>query len=109
MGQVSILRVSFSATWKIKNNGRKEWDRKNVDYIYQSGDKLHKISGYDLSKSVPVGATTDIVVDMEAPKTPGTYTTYWTLKKGEDEFCKVSLSIVVKEEPPAEPSATPTP
>ncbi len=79
-----------------------------MDYIYQSGDKFHKVSGYDLSKSVPVGVTTDIVVDMESPKNPGTYTTYWTLKKGEDEFCKVSLTIVVKE-PPVEPSATTTP
>ena len=101
-------RVSFVAIWKVKNNGKKEWDRKEVDYIYQSGDKFHKISGYDLSKSVPVGVATDIVVDMEAPKNPGTYTTYWTLKKGEDEFCKVSLSIVVKE-PPVGPSATASP
>jgi len=101
-------RVSFIATWKIKNNGKKEWDRKIVDYIYQSGDKFHKISGYDLSKSVPVGVTTDITVDMEAPKNPGTYTTYWTLKNDSSEFCKVSLSIVVKE-PPVEPSATVSP
>ena len=79
-----------------------------MDYIYQSGDKFHIISGYDLSKSVPVGVTTDIVVDMEAPKNPGTYTTYWTLKKGDAKFCKVSLTIVVKE-PPVEPSTTPTP
>jgi len=101
-------RVSFDATWKIKNNGKKEWDRQDVDYIYESGDKFHKVSGYDLRKSVPVGVTTDVVVAMEAPKNTGTYTTYWTLRTGTGEFCKLGLTIVVNE-PPVEPSATTSP
>lgn len=101
-------RVEFDAIWRVKNTGKREWDRKDTDYIYDSGDKLHLISGYDISETVLVGQNIDIIVDMEAPKNPGTYTTFWTLKRNEAEFCKVSLTIVVRVQP-VEPSATATP
>lgn len=89
-------RKTFDATWRVKNIGKKEWDKNSVDFVYISGDKLQTQDGYDLKKTVPVGATVDLTVAMQARKNPGTYTTYWAVRIGSDEFCKVSLRIDVK-------------
>ena len=75
---------------------KKKWDRTSVDYIYSSGDKFHKISGYDMSSNVTVGESIDLGVDMQAPKNSGTYTTTWTMRAGSKTFCNMTLTIVVK-------------
>jgi len=89
-------RVDFDATWKVKNIGKKNWDKGSIDYVYLSGDKFHKVAGYDLSTTVKVGETTSLVVDMLSPKNAGTYTTNWTLRASANTFCTISLTIVVK-------------
>jgi hypothetical protein len=89
-------RDDFDAVWTVKNIGQKKWDRTGVDYIYSSGDKFHKISGYDLSSNVNVGESIDLGVDMQAPKNSGTYTTTWTMRAGSKTFCSMTLTIVVK-------------
>ncbi len=89
-------RDDFDAVWTVRNIGQKKWDRTGVDYIYSSGDKLHKISGYDLSSNVSVGESIDLGVDMQAPKNSGTYTTTWTMRSGSKTFCTMTLTIVVK-------------
>jgi hypothetical protein len=89
-------RDDFDAVWKVKNIGQKNWDRNGVDYFYASGAKLHKVAGYDMNGSVAVGATTDIIVDMTAPKDSGSYSTTWNLKAGSKTFCNMSLRITVR-------------
>lgn len=89
-------RADFDATWTVKNIGKKNWDRTSVDYIYASGTKMHKISGYDLSEDVNKGGNIGLGVDMRAPKDPGTYTTNWTMRVGSKTFCPLIFTIVVK-------------
>lgn len=89
-------RDDFDAIWTVTNIGQKNWDRNSVDYVFSSGDKLHKVSGYDLSKNVRVGDSLDLGVDMQAPKNSGTYTTTWTMRSGDKKFCTMVLTIVVK-------------
>jgi len=89
-------RDDFDAVWTVTNIGQKNWDRNSVDYVFSSGDKLHKVSGYDLSKNVRVGDSLDLGVDMQAPKNSGTYTTTWTMRSGDKKFCTMNLTIVVK-------------
>ena len=89
-------RDDFDAVWTVKNIGQKKWDRTSVDYIYSSGDKFHKISGYDMTSNVTVGESIDLGVDMQAPKNSGTYTTTWTMRAGSKTFCNMTLTIVVK-------------
>jgi Ig-like domain-containing protein len=89
-------RDDFDAVWTVKNIGQKKWDRTAVDYIYSSGDKFHKISGYDMTSNVNVGESIDLGVDMQAPKNSGTYTTTWTMRAGSKTFCTMTLTIVVK-------------
>jgi len=89
-------RIDFDAKWKVKNIGKRDWENNSVDYIYLTGDKFHKVAGYDLGKTVKVGETTELIVDMIAPKNPGSYTTNWTIQVGAEGFCPLSLTIVVK-------------
>ena len=89
-------RDDFDAVWKVKNIGQKNWDRNSVDYFYSSGAKLHKVAGYDLSGNVAVGATTYVIVDMSAPKDPGSYSTTWSVQASSKSFCNLSLRITVK-------------
>jgi len=89
-------RKNFEATWRVKNIGKKAWDKEDVDFVYSSGDKFHKVSGYDFKKTLEPGVIGDLTVAMQSPKNPGNYTTTWAIKVGSDEFCKLTLSIIVK-------------
>ena len=89
-------RADFDAVWRVKNIGQKVWDRSSVDYRYSSGDKIHKVEIYDLSANVPKNGTTDVIVDMVAPKNAGNYSTTWTLNVGNKAFCNMTLRIVVQ-------------
>jgi hypothetical protein len=89
-------RHDFNTFWKVKNIGTKEWDHNSVDFVYSSGTKMHKVAGYDLGDNVASGEKITLGVDMVAPKNPGTYTTTWVLTVGSNDFCSMSLTIVVK-------------
>jgi Ig-like domain-containing protein len=95
-GTTFASRTDFDATWKVKNNGKSDWDKNSVDYIYLSGDKFHKVAAYDLGKTITPGQTISLAVAMQAPKNAGTYTTTWTLRVGSDTFCKMNLTITVQ-------------
>jgi hypothetical protein len=95
-GKEYAPRTDFDAVWKVKNIGKKDWDGGSVDYIYLNGDKFHKVEGYDLKKTVKVGETVELIVDMIAPKNNGSYSTNWTLRAGSNNFCTLSLTIVVR-------------
>jgi hypothetical protein len=90
-------RDDFDAVWTVRNNGQRDWDRRNIDFIYSSGDKIHKVSGYDLRENVKTGNSTDLGVDMQAPKNEGTYNTTWTMRSGDKTFCTLTLTIVVRD------------
>jgi hypothetical protein len=89
-------RDDFDVFWTVRNIGQRNWDRNEIDYIYVSGDKFHKVSGYDLPENVRTGNSVQLGVDMRAPKDPGTYNTTWTLRVGRNEFCPLRFTIVVR-------------
>jgi hypothetical protein len=86
----------FDATWKVKNTGTKTWDENSVDFIYVSGTEMNKRPGYDLSSSVKSGQQISLGADMVSPKKSGNYSITWALRVGDNEFCKMSLTINVK-------------
>jgi hypothetical protein len=88
-------KESFSVAWRVKNTGTADWKANSVDFGYVSGAKMYETSLYDLTNNVRVGNTLNLVVDMVAPKNPGTYTTVWSLRQSTMEFCEVDLKIVV--------------
>ena len=89
-------RADFDAVWRVRNIGQRQWDRSEIDYRYASGDKIHKVEIYDLPANVPRNGTTDIIVDMVAPRNAGTYSTTWNLNRGARSFCTMTLRIVVQ-------------
>jgi hypothetical protein len=95
-GTVYPARTDFDGRWSVKNTGKKNWDTGSIDYIYLKGDKFHKVEAYDLKSAVKVGETADIIVDMIAPKDAGSYSTNWSLRVGQETFCTLALTIVVK-------------
>lgn len=96
-GTIYSPRLAFKVRWRLQNVGLRTWDRVGVDFVYDFGDRFHKTAAYDLDKEVELGDVAEIFVDMVAPKDPGTYTTHWALQFGTEKFCKVSLTIGVKE------------
>lgn len=95
-GTTFDARADFDATWRVRNNGIKGWDRNSTDFYYLSGSKFYQVAGYDLSRDVDPGQTIDLSADMEAPKDSGNYTTTWTLRVGDRNFCSMSLTINVR-------------
>lgn len=89
-------RTDFDATWNVRNNGQRNWNKDIVDYVYLSGQKMHKVDTYDLPRTVRRGETIDLIVDMVAPKNEGTYTTTWTMRSDTQDFCTLGLTIVVR-------------
>ena len=89
-------RDDFDAIWTVRNIGQRNWDRNSIDIVYSSGAKIHKVSGYDLDANVRVGDSIDVGVDMQAPKDSGTYSTTWVMRRGDNSFCTLSLTIVVR-------------
>ncbi len=87
----------FDAIWTIKNISGKTWEAGTVDYKYVRGTELHKYDKiYDLSEEVKSGEKVEIRVDMMAPHTAGTYTTYWALTTGSTTLCNLPVTIIVK-------------
>ncbi len=86
----------FDGRWTLRNTGTERWGD-NVDLIYISGARFQ--TGGDavdiVKSSVVTGETTDVIVDMLAPRDPGTYKTVWRLRSSNTTFCEVTLQIIV--------------
>ena len=96
IGTVFSPRTTFIAKWGVKNIGRNDWFRANMDYMYVRGDRLHKVSSYSIPKGAETGKNVVLPVDMETPKNLGTYTTTWALVVDNFQFCPMTLTIVVQ-------------
>ena len=88
-------RESFKVAWKVENTGSRVWDRDSVDFAFSTGTEMHKKRLYDLPANIPVGEYVTLNVSMAAPKSEGTYYTVWSLRRGQDRFCHVDLTIHV--------------
>jgi arginine/lysine/histidine transporter system substrate-binding protein len=98
----------FTKTWRVRNSGTCSW---------QPGFYLDFVSGTRMGgqpvavgKTVAVGATADLSVNLVAPTAPGTYQGIWQMRddKGVAFGERIWVGIQVPA-PPAPPTATPTP
>jgi hypothetical protein len=75
----------FDMVWTIKNTGINPWTP-NYKYAFARGARVHKFdSSYTINRTVGVDETIDLLVDMEAPREPGGYTTVWRLLNDKGE------------------------
>ena len=95
-GTVFKPEENFTKTWKVANTGTCDWV-----YLYHlvfvSGNKMAGEPGR-LGKVIPAGKWTQLSIDLQAPKAPGTYTGYWRFadQSGNAFGSTLGVSIEVK-------------
>ncbi len=86
---------SFSNDWLFANVGSAPWFPGNVDFAYTGGTRMNLSPVVQLRQNVRPGSTVSLNVDMKAPSKPSDYTTFWSLRQGNNYFCRVKLTISV--------------
>ena len=92
----------FTTIWEVQNAGDYHWDQNSVDYLYRGGAYLSAppdpdlFDTHDIPKLVDPKKAVNLEVEMQAPITPGSYTTTWMLHVGEKYFCTMRLTITVQ-------------
>ena len=102
---------NISKTWKVANNGTCNW-------LYQYSLELLSanyplVDSFKLGRVVTVNDWAEISVNLDIPKNPGTYTSYWRLSDGAGHMFGATLtaSVIVGQatNTPKPPTRTPTP
>lgn len=76
--------VNFIKTWRMRNDGECAWEL-GTTWTWISGDLIGAQSPVEVELAEP-GRIVDVSVDMVAPLSPGTYTSYWRLQRPNGEF-----------------------
>ena len=88
-------RQKFDVGWKLLNTGSSPWLVGNVDFAFFGGTKMFVYTPVQLETSVQPGNATSVVGEMVAPRMDGKYKAIWSLRRGNDYFCRVSVTITV--------------
>jgi hypothetical protein len=87
----------FRAVWTVENTGTKTWPKQGVDIVYHSGAHLHEGKPYyDIPRAVGPGGRVTITIAMSVPKLSKEYSTRWSLRVGNRDFCAIRFSIEVE-------------
>jgi hypothetical protein len=78
-GTVVQPGAQFTKTWRLKNVGSCAWTT-SYQLVYFSGEKMGASSSATFPKSVAVGETVDISINLTAPTSAGSYRGYWMFK-----------------------------
>lgn len=90
-------RQSFDMTWVVQNTGDAVWHASESSYAYYSGVAMYtKSAAYALPADVGKGEKLRMTIDLEAPKSPGVYSTTWAVLTGNTRVCRMFLILVVK-------------
>jgi hypothetical protein len=106
-GTVVEKEQDFRKTWKVQNTGTCAW-MYQYSLVSAGGDTLGG-EPTKIQKSVAVWDWSELSINLEAPKKPGTYTSYWRLSNGQSAFgATLTVSIIVKDVVPTAvpPTAT---
>lgn len=71
--------ATFTKTWRLRNSGACTWST-SYSAVFSSGNAMGAVATKPLTASIAPNSTVDISVDMTAPSTTGTYTSYWVLR-----------------------------
>lgn len=97
LNQVYPPGGDFDGRWTFKNTGSEIWDKDKVDFLFISGTKFQEhVDKLDLTANVNKGDSIEFIVDMLAPRSAGTYSATWGLKKDDIVFCSAMIQIIVK-------------
>jgi hypothetical protein len=97
LNQVYPPGGDFDGRWTFKNTGSEVWDRDKVDFLFISGTRFQEnVDKLDLTTNVNKGDSMDFIIDMLAPRSAGTYSATWGLKKDDVVFCSAVIQIIVR-------------
>lgn len=103
--------AGFLKTWRIRNSGTCPWPA-GTEWVFVSGSQMGGPAAVPVAVTNP-GDKVDVSVYLIAPKTPGTYVGYWSLRlPGGQPFTKSYFVRIVVPAPtntPAPPTATSIP
>jgi hypothetical protein len=86
----------FDVGWQVENSGYGTWEPESIRVTYFSGTRMQVNDSVRLKGSLASDTWTLFVVPMVAPRSSGKYTTVWALWHGDNDFCHMKVSIVVK-------------
>jgi len=104
--------ATFTKTWEIKNAGTCTWNE-NYVIIFYGGEQMAEETSYQLTdEDVEPGESLQVSIEMTAPSTTGSYTSYWILRNdaGQNFFVdggSIYAQISVGGTATPGPSATP--
>lgn len=76
--------VKFTKTWRLRNDGECKWEP-GTEWVFISGHQIDAPPSVEVELAEP-GRIVDVSVDMIAPAAPGTYKSYWRLRRPSGEF-----------------------
>ncbi|MBE0685797.1 MAG: hypothetical protein IH585_07330 [Anaerolineaceae bacterium] len=87
----------FDGKWTLRNTGKEQWSDQ-FDWVFISGDRFQTSSdSIDLTRYINPGNEVDFVVDMLAPRQPGSYSAKWALRTNNNlYFCETEITLTVK-------------
>jgi hypothetical protein len=88
-------REQFDISWQIQNTGSATWEPGVVELAYAGGTKMFRYQPVPLPHSSPPGDIIALSADMIAPHTPDTYTMFWSLRRADEYFCRMAVTIKV--------------
>jgi hypothetical protein len=94
-GSKFASKERFDISWMVKNTGTASWEPGVVELAYAGGSKMYQYQPVPLTHSSPPGDIIILNADMVAPRTPDVYTMVWALRRRDEYFCKMSVTISV--------------
>lgn len=95
-GTKMSANADFDATWKVRNNGTKDWQIGYVDLKYVSGTKMQTVADvFDVNVALARGAEHTLIVDMKAPASAGKYAATFALVMEGITMCTLPVNIEV--------------
>ena len=76
-GTILTPSESFTKTWQFQNTGSCAWDEDFL-LVYSSGDDMDGVNT-EIGTAVAIGNSGSFSVELVAPETAGSYTSYWKL------------------------------
>ncbi len=107
-GTILAPRQNFTKTWKVANTGTCPW-MYQYSLALLSGDS-YGAGPTKLGREVDAGHWANVSINLDAPKTEGTYTSYWRMADAGGKMfgAVLTVSFVVAQPTPV-PSSTPAP
>ena len=110
--------ATFTKTWRLKNVGTCQWTT-SYQLAFFSGEQMGASASATFPRSVDVGQTIDISVNMTAPSAAGSYRGFWMFKNAGGALFGigaqankpwwVDIKVSGPTVTPGGPSRTPTP